>query len=98
MSAGLLAEQCVSGHRTKDYIISGKSRQTDKETISTKPLQMSVNASIGLQLDILHNIGIYAEPGISYYFDDKSSLNTIYKEKNLNFNLNVGVRYTLEGK
>lgn len=98
MSAGLLAEQCVSGHRTKDYIISGKSRQTDKETITTKPLQMSVNASIGLQLDILHNIGIYAEPGISYYFDDKSSLNTIYKEKNLNFNLNVGVRYTLESK
>ena len=98
MSAGLLAEQCVSGHRTKDYIISGKSRQTDKETITTKPLQMSVNASIGLQLDILHNIGIYAEPGISYYFDDKSSLNTIYKEKNLNFNLNVGLRYTLEGK
>lgn len=98
MSAGLLAEQCVSGHHTKDYIISGKSRQTDKETISTKPLQMSVNASIGLQLDILHNIGIYAEPGISYYFDDKSSLNTIYKEKNLNFNLNVGVRYTLESK
>lgn len=98
MSAGLLAEQCVSGHHTKDYIISGKSRKTDKETITTKPLQMSVNASIGLQLDILHNIGIYAEPGISYYFDDKSSLNTIYKEKNLNFNLNVGLRYTLEGK
>lgn len=98
MSAGLLAEQCVSGHHTKDYIISGKSRKTDKETITTKPLQMSVNASIGLQFDILHNIGIYAEPGISYYFDDKSSLNTIYKEKNLNFNLNVGLRYTLEGK
>ena len=98
MSAGLLAEQCVSGHHTKDYIISGKSRKTDKETITTRPLQMSVNASIGLQLDILHNIGIYAEPGISYYFDDKSSLNTIYKEKNLNFNLNVGLRYTLEGK
>lgn len=98
MSAGLLAEQCVSGHHTKDYIISGKSRKTDKETITIRPLQMSVNASIGLQLDILHNIGIYAEPGISYYFDDKSSLNTIYKEKNLNFNLNVGVRYTLESK
>lgn len=98
MSAGLLTEQCVSGQHTKDYIISGKSRKTDKETITTRPLQMSVNASIGLQLDILHNIGIYAEPGLSYYFDDKSSLNTIYKEKNLNFNLNVGLRYTLEGK
>ncbi len=98
ISAGLLTEQCVSGQHTKDYIISGKSRKTDKETITTRPLQMSVNASIGLQLDILHNIGIYVESGLSYYFDDKSSLNTIYKEKNLNSNLNVGLRYTLEGK
>lgn len=98
MSAGLLAEQCVSGSISKDYIISGKSRKTDNETISTKPLQMSVNASVGLQLDLPGNIGIYAEPGLSYYFDDKSSLSTIYKEKKLNFSLNVGLRYTLERK
>lgn len=98
MSAGLLAEQCVSGSISKDYIISGKSRRTDNETISTKPLQMSVNASVGLQLDLPGNIGIYAEPGLSYYFDDKSSLSTIYKEKKLNFSLNVGLRYTLERK
>lgn len=98
MSAGLLAEQCVSGSISKDYIISGKSRKTDNETISTKPLQMSVNASVGLQLDLHGNIGIYAEPGLSYYFDDKSSLSTIYKEKKLNFSLNVGLRYTLERK
>lgn len=98
MSAGLLAEQCVSGSISKDYIISGKSRKTDNETVSTKPLQMSVNASVGLQLDLPGNIGIYAEPGLSYYFDDKSSLSTIYKEKKLNFSLNVGLRYTLERK
>lgn len=98
MSAGLLAEQCVSGSISKDYIISGKSRRTDNETVSTKPLQMSVNASVGLQLDLPGNIGIYAEPGLSYYFDDKSSLSTIYKEKKLNFSLNVGLRYTLERK
>lgn len=98
MSAGLLAEQCVSGSISKDYIISGKSRKTDNETVSTKPLQMSVNASVGLQLDLHGNIGIYAEPGLSYYFDDKSSLSTIYKEKKLNFSLNVGLRYTLERK
>ena len=98
MSAGLLAEQCVSGSFSKDYIISGKSRKTDNETVSTKPLQMSVNASVGLQLDLHANIGIYAEPGLSYYFDDKSSLSTIYKEKKLNFSLNVGLRYTLERK
>ena len=33
--------------------------------------------------------------GVSYHLDDHSSLQTIYKEKPLNFNLNVGVRYTI---
>ena len=56
---------------------------------------MSVNASVGVQLNVLDNIGIYAEPGISYYFDDRSLLQTIYKEKPLNFNITVGMRYTL---
>ena len=32
---------------------------------------------------------------VLYYFDDRSPLSTIYKEKPLNFNLNLGVRYTI---
>lgn len=72
-------------------------RQRRKETVNidSKPLQMSVNAAFGVQFDVLDNVGIYAEPGVSYYLDDHSSLQTIYKEKPLNFNLNVGVRYTI---
>ena len=49
-----------------------------------------------MQFDVLDNVGIYAEPGVSYHFDDHSSLQTIYKEKPLNFNLNVGIRYTID--
>ena len=44
---------------------------------------------------MLRNVGVYVEPGVSYYFDDRSPLSTIYKEKPLNFNLNLGVRYTI---
>ena len=44
---------------------------------------------------MLRNVGVYVEPGVSYYFDDRSTLSTIYKEKPLNFNLNLGVRYTI---
>ena len=39
--------------------------------------------------------GIYAEPGVAYYFDNESSLPTIYQEKPFNFNLNMGLRFNL---
>lgn len=93
--AGVLVEKCVSGSITQQYVINNTTKKTEKTDIDSKPLQMSVNASVGVQLDILNNIGIFAEPGISYYFDDSSSLQTIYKEKPLNFNITVGMRYTL---
>lgn len=93
--AGVLAEKCVSGSITQEYVINNMTKKTEKTDIDSKPLQMSVNASVGVQLNVLDNIGIYAEPGISYYFDDRSLLQTIYKEKPLNFNITVGMRYTL---
>ena len=93
--AGVLAEKCVSGSVTQEYVINNMTKKTEKTDIDSKPLQMSVNASVGVQLNVLDNIGIYAEPGISYYFDDRSLLQTIYKEKPLNFNITVGMRYTL---
>ena len=40
-------------------------------------------------------LSIYAEPGVAYYFDNKSSLRTIYQEKPFNFNLNLGLRFNL---
>lgn len=93
--AGVLAEKCVSGSITQEYVINNTTKKTEKTDIDSKPMQMSVNASVGVQLNVLNNIGIFAEPGISYYFDDSSSLQTIYKEKPLNFNITVGMRYTL---
>lgn len=94
-STGVLAEKCVSGTITKEYVLNNATKKTESLGIESKPLQMSVNAAIGVQLNVLDNIGIYAEPGVSYHFDDHSSLQTIYKEKPLNFNLNFGVRYTI---
>lgn len=94
-SAGVLAEKCVSGNVTKEYVINNATKKKKTVNIDSKPLQMSVNADFGVQFDVLDNVGIYAEPGVSYHLDDHSSLQTIYKEKPLNFNLNVGVRYTI---
>mgnify|MGYP002724439654 CR=1 FL=1 len=94
-TAGVLAEKCVSGTTDEGYVVNNTVQQTNTHDISSKPLQMSVNAGVGIQFDFIDNVGIYAEPGLSYYFDDGSTLQTIYKEKPLNFNLNVGVRFKL---
>lgn len=94
-SAGLLTEKCVSGKTTHEYVISGEKKKHETEDVAAKPWQLSVNAALGAQFDVLHNVGVYVEPGVSYYFDDRSPLSTIYKEKPLNFNLNLGVRYTI---
>lgn len=94
-TAGVLAEKCVSGATDEGYVENNTMKYTNTHDISSKPLQMSVNAGVGIQFDIIDNVGIYAEPGLSYYFDDGSALQTIYKEKPLNFNLNVGVRFKL---
>lgn len=94
-SAGLLTEKCVSGKTTHEYVISGEKKKRETEDVAAKPWQLSVNAALGAQFDVLRNVGVYVEPGVSYYFDDRSQLSTIYKEKPLNFNLNLGVRYTI---
>lgn len=37
----------------------------------------------------------YVEPGVSRYFDNRSEVENIYKDKPTNFNLNVGLRIYL---
>lgn len=96
LSAGGMLEKCIAGNATTDYILNGNSISSNKDNISIKPLQWSVNASAGVQWNITGNIGIYAEPGISYHFDDRSNISTAYKEKPLNFNIEIGLRFSFE--
>lgn len=97
-SSGVLAEKCVSGKEEKEYVINNRVEKKETGDISDKPFQWSVNASAGLQYNVLPSAGIYVEPGVSYYFDDGSPLNTIYKDKPFNFNLNLGLRFTFGRK
>lgn len=97
-SAGLLAEKCVSGKLKKEYILNNQVEKEETQNLNEKPLQWSVNASAGLQYNITPTIGLYAEPGVSYYFKDGTSLKTIYKDKPLNLNFNLGLRFTFGNK
>ncbi len=97
-SGGVLAEKCVSGKLNKDYSPDNNNTQSMSEHITVKPLQWSANASAGVQCNLSDAVGLYAEPGISYYFDNGSKVRTIYSDRPLNFNLNVGLRFTLGNK
>jgi len=96
VTGGGVVEKAVSGDIKTKYIVDGVVKEETTEDISEKPVQVSVNTAVGLQLKVIRHIGIYAEPGIGYHFNDNSSLNTIYKEKPLNFNLKFGIRVLLD--
>ena len=54
--------------------------------------QWSVGGALGVQYNIIPQLGIYAEPGIKYYFDNGSHVHNYFKYKPTNFNLQLGIR------
>lgn len=81
VSGGGMIEKCVYGKLG-----------TEKETV--KPLQFSVSGAVGAQLNATKRVGIYVEPGVAYFFDDGSDVQTIRKENPFNFNIQAGIRLT----
>lgn len=98
-SAGGTVEKCVSGKQKLVWNTTSKvaneSMEPTETDIKVKPLQWSLSAAAGAQFKITEKLGIYAEPGVVYYFDDGSNVNTIRKEHPFNFNIQLGVRFTL---
>lgn len=98
VSGGGMWEKCVSAKLHKDYPYN-KNKAYEILNIGKKPMQWSVNAAAGIQCNLIsrpnsgfHSMSVFVEPGVSYYFNDGSPINTIYKDKPFNFNLNLGIR------
>ena len=94
-SSGLLAEKCVSGTMKKEYVLNNRVEKKETQDLGARPFQLSVNAAAGVQYNISPSAGLYAEPGISYYFNDGTSVRTVYKDRPLNLGLNLGLRFTV---
>lgn len=97
LTAGGMAEYCVVGRRENLCDVSGSTSLT-VEKYSVHPFQMSLNVSAGIEYSFLEYMSLFAEAGVSKYFTDGSSIQTIYKEKPVNFCANVGVRFKLKGR
>ena len=72
------------------YISSGTEIDFEKDRA-----QFSVQGALGLQYDIIPQLGIYAEPGVKYYFNNGSHVRNFFKDKPTNFNLQLGLRLNL---
>ena len=81
VAAGGMIEKCVYGKL-------GSEKQT------VKPVQLSVAGAVGAQFNATKHVGIYVEPGVAYFFDDGSNVQTIRKETPCNFNIQAGIRFT----
>ena len=58
-------------------------------------VQFSADAAAGVQYKVLPQMGLYVEPGVKYYLDNKSRVDNYFKDHPFNFNLQLGVRYEL---
>ena len=77
--------------------VKNDTESNGEETFSKKDrMQWSVNAAVGAQYDFLPQLGVYVEPGVKYYFDNGSSIENYFKDKKTNFNLQFGLRWTIE--
>ena len=81
VSAGGAVEKCIYG-------------KIGSESETVKPVQVSVMGAVGAQYNVSSRVGIYVEPGVSYFFDDGSLVQTIRKENPCNFTLQAGIRLT----
>ncbi len=66
-----------------------------EEGVSKDRAQFSTKASLGIQYDVLPQVGVYLEPGAKYYFDNGSKIENTFKDKKLNFNLQFGLRWNI---
>jgi hypothetical protein len=61
--------------------------------MSKDRLQWSIGSSLGVQYNILPQLGVYAEPGIRYYFNNGSDVSNFFKDKPTDFHLELGLRF-----
>lgn len=96
-SAGGMMEKSVSGSVETVYVDGNTKKNYESEDLSVKPLQFSVLASLGVQANFNKYFSLYLEPGMIYYFDDNTDILTIRKDKPFNFNLQLGLRFNING-
>ena len=92
-SAGGAMEKAVGGYFETTGHVDVKRSETNRNSLKPKELQWSLNASAGAQVNVLNQLGLYVEPGISYRIPSGSHVRSIYTDKKLDFSIGFGIRF-----
>ena len=96
--AGAQAEKLVKGQTETTTTQHNQSTTSNTENVHENKLVFSTNTSLGVEYQLGKFIGLFAEPGVSYYFKNGSGIESSYTEKPFNFNFNLGVRVNFNVK
>lgn len=86
-TAGGQADMNVKAHLESDGL---------EQDVKKDRIQWSVNGAMGVQYNLIPQLGLYVEPGIRYYFDNGSHVRNYFKYRHTNFNLQIGLRVNIE--
>ena len=92
-SAGGAMEKAVGGYFETTGHVDGKRSETNRNSLKPKELQWSLNASAGAQVNVMNQLGLFVEPGISYRIPSGSHVRSIYTDKKLDFSIGFGIRF-----
>ena len=92
----------VSGGGSVEKIVYGKQKErydgtetTIANKVEMKELQWALSARFGAAYKLTKGVSFYLEPGVSYHFNNKSDLQTIYSDRPVSFQLKAGLRFNL---
>lgn len=78
-----------------DYDVTTLSGEKMDRYITPKGFQWSVNVGVGFEYRFVEFMGVYVDPRLTYYFQEKSQPFTVRSEQPLQFNLEIGFRFHL---
>mgnify|MGYP002624846431 FL=1 len=93
---GGMGEKNVKGKQETTYTVGEQEIVHQDHSFTEKRLQWSVNGGVGIQYNMNQAFGVYAEPSVSYYFNNHSWVSNYYKDKPLEMHLKVGLRYSFD--
>lgn len=92
---GGLSVYATAGGEVDKNVKAQVATEGTSRDIAKDGLQWSADLSAGVQYDFIPQLGVYAEPGVRYYFNNHSPIDNTFKDKPWNFNLQLGLRWNL---
>lgn len=91
---GLFSLYLAGGMRIEYAISARRNIQHESQSLDMNRWQFSLNGTVGAEVKLIRPVSLYLEPGIGYYFDNRSDVFTIRTERPWLFGVQVGLRFS----